>query len=50
MLLDAGLIDAATLHLQGETRSVALKTINDVAKPCVQRVAARPEAGSLMHA
>lgn len=50
MLLAAGLIDGAALHLQGKTYGVALRSIDDVASRRVQRVAARPETESLMHA
>jgi ApbE superfamily uncharacterized protein (UPF0280 family) len=50
MLLAAGLIEGAALHLQGKTYSVALRNIDGVASRGVQRVAARPETESLVHA
>ncbi|MGL4262239.1 MAG: UPF0280 family protein [Afipia sp.] len=48
-LLDTGLIDGAALHLQGETRVVALKNIDGIARRPLSRAAARAEIESLLH-
>lgn len=47
LLLEAGLIDGAALHLQGETRVVALKNIDGVARRPPPYVAARTGTESL---
>lgn len=49
LLLGSGLIDGAALHLQGETRVVALKSIDSVALRPVPHGVARIGAESLSH-
>ncbi len=49
LLLGSGLIDGAALHLQGETRVVALKSIDSVALRPVPHGVARIRAESLSH-
>ena len=48
-LLGFGLIDGAALHLQGETRTVALKNVDGVARRPLPYAAARIGTESLLH-
>lgn len=48
-LLGSGLINGAALHLQGETRVVALKNIDGVVRRPLPNIAARAGTESLLH-
>lgn len=48
-LLGSGLIDGAALHLQGQTRVVALKGIDGVVRRPLPRVASKAGTESLLH-